>query len=375
MFVRRLSLASLSPSSLTISLTTSPKPHQPHEKLLFGKTFTDHMLEIDWDRTKGWSSPLIRPHGPLTIDPAASCLHYGLQGFEGMKAYVDREGKIRLFRPNMNMARLERSAARLNFPSIDTNAFLECIKELIRIDKSWIPKAEGYSLYIRPTFIATHPFLGVAPPSAIKLFTILSPVGPYYPEGFNPIRLYADKEHVRAWPGGTGDSKIGPNYAGTIMPQHLAAKKGYSQVLWLFNDHVTEVGTMNLFFYWINKQGKRELVTAPLDGTILPGVTRDSILTLTRHFQECDVVERPIKIQEVIEAIENKRLLEVFGAGTAAIVSPVNGFYYDGKDYIVPLDVNDPKAKSGPLTQRLWDEIVAIQYGKKAFRDWSVVID
>ena len=178
----------------------------------------------------GWEAPVIRPHGPLSLDPAVSSLHYGLQLFEGMKAYIDAAGKIRLFRPDKNMVRLNNSAARLNFPAVDGAQFLECIKKLVVMDKSWIPRADGFSLYLRPTYIATHPFLGVSASAKVKLFTILSPVGPYYPEGFAPVKLFADNKFVRAWPGGTGDTKIGPNYAGTIMPQSLAAKKGYSQV-------------------------------------------------------------------------------------------------------------------------------------------------
>lgn len=369
------SLAPLESSRTQVQVSKTPKEKTANEKLVFGKFFTDHMLEIDWDAQSGWQAPQIRPHGPLTLDPAASALHYGLQAFEGMKAYIDDNGKTRLFRPDMNMKRLNNSAKRLGFPAVDGNEFMECIKKLVLLDKSWIPRADGYSLYLRPTYIATHPFLGVAAPQRVKLYTILSPVGPYYPEGFNPVRLYADNTFVRAWPGGTGDTKIGPNYAGTIMPQSLAAKKGYTQIMWLFNNEVTEVGTMNMFFFWKNKQGKLELVTPQLDGTILPGVTRDSILTLARTWNEFEVSERKITINEVIESINEGRLIEVFGAGTAAIVSPVCGFHYSGKDYQVPLDVSDPKAKAGKLTKRFWDTIISIQYGRTPFRDWSVVID
>ena len=235
----------------------------------------------------------------------------------------------------MNMARLNTSAARLNFPAVDGVQFLECMKRLLAIDKSWIPRADGYSLYLRPTYIATHPFLGVSASQKVKLFTILSPVGPYYPEGFAPVKLFADNKFVRAWPGGTGDTKLGPNYAGTILPQSLAAKKGYSQVMWLFGDEVTEVGTMNIFFLWVNKHGKKELVTAPLDGTILPGVTRNSIIELAKQWGEFDVVERKFTIHEVVDAIKENRMIEAFGAGTAAIVSPVQLIHFAGTDYKV----------------------------------------
>jgi len=271
--------------------------------------------------------------------------------------------------------RMNSSLQRLQMPTFNGDQWLKCIKELLKVEKEWIPKGMGYSLYIRPTAISTYPYVGVAASEMIKLYVITCPVGPYYPTGFNPVKLYADPSYIRAWPGGTGNIKCGGNYAMSIRPQAEAAKKGYHQILWLFGEerHITEVGTMNQFFFWKNKQGVRELITAPLDGTILPGVTRDSILALTRKWSEFQVTERPYSINEVVSAVQEGRLIEAFGAGTAAIVSPVNGFYYDGKDYAVPLDPANPAAKSGPLAAKLMDSILAIQYGKVP-HEWSVAV-
>jgi branched-chain amino acid aminotransferase len=337
---------------------------------------SDHLLEVDWDVEKGWGKPRIIPYGPLPLDPAASCLHYAIECFEGMKAYIDQRGDIRLFRPDMNMTRMNNSARRLLLPEFDGNEFLKCIKELIKVDREWIPRGEGYSLYIRPTFIGTHPYLGVQPSLSAKLYCITSPVGPYYPEGFNPIKLFADPTHVRAWPGGTGSSKVGGNYALGIRPAMEAAKKGYAQVLWLFGEdlQVTEVGTMNQFFFWKREgDGKRELITAPLDGTILPGVTRDSIIQLAKQWGEFEVTERRYTLKEIMKAVKEGRMIEAFGAGTAAIVAPVKGFHYNGVDYDIPLDKENPTAKAGKLTQRLCDTIMDIQYGKVE-HPWSVVV-
>jgi branched-chain amino acid aminotransferase len=276
----------------------------------------------------------------------------------------------------MNMARMNRSAARLCLPPFDGDQFLTCIKKLVATDKSWIPEGEGYSLYIRPTYISTHPYIGVAAAQSAKLYCILSPVGPYYPSGFAPIKLLADPSNVRAWPGGTGNTKIGGNYALSIKPGMEAIEEGFSQILWLFGDdlQVTEVGTMNQFFFWISPEGKRELVTAPLDGTILPGVTRDSILQLAREWGEFEVVERTYTLKEIMLAVEEKRIIEAFGAGTAAIVSPVNGFRYLEKDYDIPLDLDDPTAKAGPLTQRIMNILQGIQYGTIEHK-WSITVD
>jgi branched-chain amino acid aminotransferase len=312
----------------------------------------------------------------LSLHPSASVFHYALECFEGMKAYSDAQGRVRLFRPDMNMKRLASSAQRLCLPPIEQDAFLACIEELVRIDRRFIPQQRGYSLYIRPTIIATTPWLGVGPTASFLFFTILSPVGPYYPSGFKPVQLFAETTRVRAAEGGTGHYKLGSNYAGTILPQVEAAAKGYSQVLWLYGkEHeLTEVGTMNLFMFWINDKGEKELLTPPLDGTILPGVTRDSILQLTRQWGEFKVTERKFYMAEVVRAIGQGRVLEMFGAGTAAIVSPINLIGYMGADYKVPLDKSNPNANAGPLATRLSDTIMSIQYGDVQHQ-WSKVID
>lgn len=364
----------IDPSKLTIEKTSDPKSQIPKEELTFGTTFTDHMLEIDWDKENGWHAPVIKPYQNLNLDPAASSLHYALQCFEGMKAYTDDEGNVRLFRPDMNMKRMNDSMERLHLPTFDGEALLKCIEELVHIDQDWIPKGEGYSLYIRPTGISTHPFLGVGASAYAKVYVILSPVGPYYPEGFNPVKLYADTENVRAWPGGTGNTKVGGNYGPTISPQSLAAQKGFSQILWLFGEehYMTEVGTMNLFVHWVNEDGEKELVTAPLSrGDILPGVTRDSILRLAREWNEFKVTEKTLTLPELVKAKNDGRLIEVFGCGTAAVISPVELIHYKGEDIKIPLDAEG--GKSGELTQRIWNTMRDIQYGHE-HHDWSRVI-
>lgn len=372
---RGMATSPIQSSKIVIDRTNSPKQKTPNKDLKFGRTFTDHMLEIDWTLANGWEAPHIKPYGDLTISPAASCLHYALQCFEGMKAYLDDQGRIRLFRPEMNMARMNRSAARLCMPTFDGDEFLKCIERLIVVDKSWIPQGKGFSLYIRPTYISTHAAVGVAAAEACKLFCILCPVGPYYPTGFKPVDLLADPSKVRAWPGGTGNAKVGGNYALSILPGQEAIQKGYSQILWVFGPEldVTEVGTMNQFFYMVDKKsGTPTLVTAPLDGTILPGVTRDSILQLARAWG-INTQERRYTLHEVIEAVNEGRMLEAFGAGTAAVVCPVKSIHYLDQDIKIPLDKTDATKQSGPLTQKLLSTLEDIQYGKVK-HEWSRIV-
>jgi branched-chain amino acid aminotransferase len=235
--------ASIMSDRTIIERTTTPVAKLPYAELLFGKSFTDHMLEIDWTAKDGWSDPVISPLKPIKIDPAAQALHYSFECFEGMKAYKDADGNTRLFRPEMNTARLQRSMHKVHLPTYDQKEFIKCLVKLLKVDDEWIPRAEGYSLYLRPTAISTCPNLNIAKPESCKLFVICSPVGPYYPEGFKPVKLYADNKYVRAWPGGTGDTKLAGNYAPTILPQQEAGKKGYTQVLWLYGEkkQVTEV--------------------------------------------------------------------------------------------------------------------------------------
>ncbi|GAX14960.1 branched-chain amino acid aminotransferase [Fistulifera solaris] len=366
---------SICSSHLTIERTTDTtrfEQRPPKEHLQFGTTLSDHMLMIEWHQQQ-WSAPRIVPYQNLQLSPAASSLQYGLQCFEGMKAYKSlTDDSLRMFRPDKNMQRLANSMDRLQMPGadFDHDELLRCIAELIKIDAPWIPYGEGYSLYLRPTVIATTKALGLAAPDSILLYVITSPVGPYYKTGFQPIRLMTSTDYVRAWPGGTGNAKVGGNYAPTMKPQFLAAEHGCSQILWLFgeNEEITEVGAMNVFFYLINDDTQRlELVTAPLTrGDILPGVTRDSILHLARSWGDFDVSERYVTMAEIEKAAKDGRLIEAFGAGTAAVVTPISSIRHKGKDI-------DISTETGELTRRIWNEITGIQYGKIAGPPgWSV---
>ncbi|KAJ2076842.1 branched-chain-amino-acid transaminase bat2 [Coemansia sp. RSA 988] len=368
--------AGIQASLLQKSLTTAPKALVPKEELVFGHVFTDHMLTVEWTAKHGWDSPQIKPYGPLKLDPSCSVFHYAFECFEGLKAYRDAQGKIRLFRPEKNMERMNNSAERLYLPQFDGKEVVECIRELLRADKRWVPEGRGYSLYLRPTLISTENTLGVHRANSALLYVIASPCGPYFPTGFKAISLYCDESNVRAWPGGVGNKKLGANYAPSVGPQVAAENKGYQQVLWTIGeDHeLMEVGTMNMFVLWRNENGERELVTPPLDGTILPGITRDSILELTRNWGEFKVSERKINMKQVARASSEGRLLEVFGAGTACIVTPVSRIHFQGKDYEIPLDPNNPSSQAGPITSRLYETLSTLQYGETA-SDWSVVVD
>jgi len=365
-------------SQLTIERTNAPKPkYTDKSKLTFGTTFTDHMLEVDWDNSNGWTAPRITPFKNLSLHPGSSCMHYALQAFEGMKAFKGVDGKIRMFRPMKNMERLNASHEYLFFPTFQEEDMCESIKELVRLDSDWIPEGDGFSLYIRPTSISTCPMLGVAAATHVKVFVVLCPVGPYYPTGFAPVNLLADPQYIRAWPGGAGRCKVGGNYAPGIGVGAAAAKRGFQQLLWLFGDdnQVTEAGTMNMFFYWKKPDGSgNELVTAPLSsGTILPGVTRDSVLNLARSWNEFEVSERVYTMHEVIDAIKSGRIIEAFGTGTAAVVSPVKNIHFKDVDYQIPLDSSDPNAKIGKLTGAIWNAVTDIQYGRVA-HEWGVVL-
>ncbi|KAJ2353790.1 branched-chain-amino-acid transaminase bat2 [Coemansia erecta] len=368
-------LAGIQAAQLQKTLTSSPKALVPKEDLVFGHVFTDHMLTFDWTAKSGWGKPQIKPYGPLQIDPCCAVLHYALECFEGLKAYRDAQGKVRLFRPDKNMERLNNSAARLYLPQFDGEEVLACIKELLRTEERWVPQGRGYSLYLRPTLISTENTLGVHRSNSAKLFVIASPCGPYFPTGFKAVSLYCDETNVRAWPGGVGNKKLGANYAPSIGPQVTAENKGYQQVLWTIGEdyELMEVGTMNLFVYWRNEAGETELVTPPLDGTILPGVTRDSILELARSWGGLKVSERKINMKQVARASDEGRLLEVFGAGTACVVTPVNRIHFQGKDYHVPLDPADAASQAGPLAARIYNTLFAIQYGEQPSK-WSVVV-
>lgn len=334
------------------------------------------MLAIEWNQDKGWLEPKITPYQNLSLDPATCVFHYAFECFEGMKAYKDKNGKVRLFRPDMNMARLNKSAARIALPTFEPAEFAQLISKLVNLDSRFIPDQRGYSLYLRPTMIGTQKTLGVGPPGSALLYCIASPVGPYYPTGFKAVSLEATDYAVRAWPGGVGDKKLGANYAPCILPQLQAASRGFQQNLWLFGEEefVTEVGTMNMFVALKNKEtGQKELITAPLDGTILEGVTRDSVLALARERlipQGWKITERKYTMKELAEAADEGRLLEAFGTGTAAIVSPVRSISWKGK--LVDCGLSEVE-ESGEIALQMKNWIEAIQYGDEE-HEWSYTI-
>jgi branched-chain amino acid aminotransferase len=263
---------------------------------------------------------------------------------------------------------MNRSHEQLGIPSFDTGEMLECCKKLIELEKDWIPNRPMHSLYIRPTSIAMDERLGLSSISKSKTFIILSPVGPYYPRGFVPVKLFCDTSVIRAWPGGFGDKKVGGNYAPTLRTQRRGLEEhNCDQALWLLHDYVTEVGTMNFFVFWKNEDGEDELVTPPLDGTILPGVTRDTIISLMKGLGEFKVSVRPFKVQEMIKAVQEKRLYEAFGAGTAAIVTPVQSFNYQDVVYDIPIE---QETGAGKLTSRILHIMTDLHYGKIKKPEW-----
>ena len=333
----------------------NPKQKPADNELGFGKYFTDHMFVLDYDSEKGWYDPRIIPYGPFQVEPSCMVFHYGQAIFEGMKAYLNNDGEAVAFRPFSNIQRLNRSAERLCIPQLDEKLVWEGLQKLIDVDKEWIPKTEGTSLYIRPFVIATDPNLGVRPSFTYKFFIILSPVGAYYKEGVKPVKIYVTDKYIRAAEGGVGFTKTAGNYAVSLYAAEEAQKKGYTQVLWLDakeNKYVEEVGTMNIFFK-INDV----LITAPLDsGTILGGVTRDSVITLAKEMGDT-VEEKHLAIQEVYDAHEKGELEEVFGTGTAAVISPVGILNWNENI----IEING--GKMGPLSQKMYDQITGIQYG------------
>nr|CAI9708584.1 unnamed protein product [Rangifer tarandus platyrhynchus] len=277
------------------------------------------MLTVEWSLELGWEKPCIKPLQNLSLHPGSSAFHYAVELFEGLKAFRGVDNKIRLFRPNLNMDRMYRSAMRATLPAFDKKELLECIRQLVKLDEEWVPYSTSASLYIRPTFIGTEPSLGVKKPTKALLFVILSPVGPYFSSGsFNPVSLWANPKYVRAWKGGTGDCKMGGNYGSSLFAQCEAVENACQQVLWLYGEdnQITEVGTMNLFLYWINEDGEEELATPPLDGITLPGVTRQSILDLAHMWGEFKVSERYLTMDDLTTAVEENRVREMFGSAS-----------------------------------------------------------
>jgi branched-chain amino acid aminotransferase len=325
-------------------------------KLGFGNIFTDHMLTIEFSANNGgWQKPVIEALGNLPLHPATMVLHYGQQVFEGLKAFTGQNEKdILVFRPDMNIARFNKSCERLCIPTLNPDLFMKQMSELVRIDRDWIPRTPGTSLYIRPTIIATDPFLGVRPSNKYLFYIILSPVGAYYPEGFEPVRIMVTDKYVRACPGGIGEAKTSSNYACSLLAAEEAHALGFTQVLWLNaidKVSVEEVGTMNIFFC-IND----EVLTPELGGTILPGVTRDSVIRLAKDLG-MKVTERTVSIEEVVRAAGDGTLQEMFGSGTAAVISPVSHFQYKGKDFVVG------DGRTGEVASELFDRITGMQTG------------
>ena len=353
------------PIRITRAATKKPKPKD--RDLTFGTVFTDHLFVMDFQEAKGWYDPRIEPYGSLSLDPAAAVLHYAQAVFDGLKAFRGRDGRVRLFRPQKHVERLNHSARRMCIPPLDPELALKALVELVGLERDWVPSTVGTSLYIRPTIIANEPFLGVRPAKSYIYYVILSPVGAYYPEGLNPVKILVADQYVRAVEGGVGGAKTGVNYAASLYAAEEAKHAGFTQVLWLDGrdrKYLDEVGTMNIML-----EIGDEVITPPLgQGTILPGVTRDSALTLMREWG-LRVSERQIPIDEVARAAHDGSLREVWGTGTAAAVSPVGELAYKGERIVIN------GGTIGPLTRRLYDAIVGIQYASAAdTHGWTVLV-
>jgi len=340
---------------IKITRTTNPKAKPDQSNLGFGKIFTDHMFVMQYTEGKGWHDAEIIPYQNLSLAPSAMVFHYGQEMFEGLKAYLGADGKVYLFRPDMNAKRTNATNDRLCIPNLPIEDFVEAVKAVVSVDKDWIPTEPGTSLYIRPFIIATDEFLGVAPSKTYKFIIILSPSGAYYANGLNPVGIWIEDDYVRAVRGGIGFAKTGGNYAASLKAQVKAHDDGYSQVLWLDGverKYIEEVGAMNIFF---KIDGK--IVTPELSGSILPGITRDSVINLCKHWG-LPVEERRISVDELIEAVKAGTLEEVFGSGTAAVISPVGKLRY--KDEVFTICDN----KIGEVSQKIYDAITGIQLGK-----------
>ena len=352
--------------SIEIIKTTAPKEKPDDTKLGFGKYFTDHMFVMDYCPEFGWHDAKIIPFGNLTLHPAATVLHYGAEIFEGLKAYRTPDGGVQLFRPTENIERLNNSADRICLPKVDPDFILEALKKFVEVEKDWVPHAEGTSLYLRPFLFGNDETLGVHTIQSAKYMVIASPVGSYYPEGINPVKIMIETKDVRAVRGGTGYTKCGGNYAASNRAGEIAEKKGFSQVLWLDGverKYIEEVGAMNVMF-----KIDGTVVTPKLTGSILPGVTRKSCIQLLKD-KGIPVEERLLSVDELIEALENGKLEEAWGCGTAAVVSPIGQLSYGDKDYIVN------NFQIGEITQYLYDTLTGIQWGKTADpHGWTVKI-
>jgi branched-chain amino acid aminotransferase len=334
-------------------VTSHPKAIPPARELKFGQNFSDHWFYSRYSAERGWYEARIEPYGKIALDPAASVLHYGQALFEGMKAFRQKDGGIAFFRPEFNLRRLHEGAARLCLQPPPAELFMQALRELVSLESRWVPADEGCSLYIRPTLIGSEPFLGVRPAREVLFFILLSPAGPYYSRGQAPTRIWVEDKAVRAAPGGLGATKAGANYAASLQSAQHAKGKGFDQVLWLDSLHegVEEVGTMNVFFVL-----KDQIVTPALNGSILAGGMRDSVLQLLRH-EGAPVVERRITIGEILDHLAKGQLIEAFGTGTAAVISPIGELYFKGRSHVIH------ENRPGPLSQRLYDQISGLQRG------------
>lgn len=331
------------------------KTRPSEENLGFGQHFSDHMFRMEWNREDGWHNAKIVPYQSFSMDPASTVLHYGQAIFEGLKAYRSGDDQIMLFRPEDNFKRMNNAAARMSMPRFPVEQVLKALKALVYLDRDWIPAAEGASLYLRPTMIGVDPFLGLKPADTYIFYIIMSPVGAYYAEGFSPTKIYVCNDYVRAVKGGVGDVKTAGNYAASLLASEKAMEAGYTQVLWLDaceRKYIEEVGTSNIFFN-INDT----LITPPLSGSILGGITRDSVIQLMRSW-DIEVEERPISIDEVITASQDGSLKESFATGTAAVISPIGELFYHDASYLIN------NGETGELAARIFDELQAIQFGR-----------
>ena len=342
---------------IRVEKTGAPKPKPDMSKVSFGTTFTDHMFLMDYSDAKGWHDPRIVPYGPLSIEPSAAVLNYAMEVFEGLKAYRTAENKIQLFRPDCNIERMNRSAERLSLPQLDPDDALQAIKTLVELDKDWVPSGEGESLYIRPILMSVEPDVSLHCTERCMFVVILSPVACYYKTGLKPVSIAIETEDSRTVRGGTGFAKCGGNYAAAQRAGMRAEAQGISQVLWLdgaTKQYIEEVGSMNVMFK-ING----EVVTPTLEtGTVLPGVTRRSIIQLLKDCKQ-PVTERLFSVDEFVEAVEAGAIEEAWGCGTAAVVSPIGKLIYNGKEYVIG------DGSIGKLTQSLYDDLTGIQWGKR----------
>lgn len=351
---------------MPVTRTTTPRPRPAEDDLGFGRYFADHMLLVDYVKGDGWHNPRIVPYGPLSLDPAAAGLHYGQAMFEGLKAYRLVDGHIGLFRLDRHAARMAAGAVRLSIPPVDPAIFVQGVTQLVAADRDWVPAQKGTALYVRPTIVASEPFLGVRAAERYTFFVITSPVGAYYTGGMRPVRIWVERERVRAVRGGIGATKAAANYVASLQVAEQARARGCDQVLWLDAvEHrwLEEVGTMNLFLLIGD-----ELVTPPLGGSILAGITRETVLEIAREWG-LTVSERLVSMDEVQQALGDGRLKEVFGSGTAAVIQAVGTLVDEGREMTINGGV------PGPLAQRLHATITRLQYGEDPdTRGWLTIV-